>query len=71
MRIIAVEEHFADPALSKAGEPAATALSPGFAAAYDPASGLPYCPPAEVLMNLAEGRIADMDAGGITMQVLS
>ncbi|MFB7085212.1 amidohydrolase family protein [Streptomyces sp. NPDC056296] len=71
MKIIALEEHFADPAVSKAGAATAQALSPGFAAAYDPAAGLPYSPPAEVLMDLAEGRIADMDAGGITMQVLS
>ncbi|MDL4813274.1 amidohydrolase family protein [Actinomadura opuntiae] len=71
MKIIALEEHFVDPAVSRAAAPAATALSPDFGTAYAPASGLPYSPPGEVLMDLAEGRIADMDAGGITMQVLS
>jgi len=71
VKIIALEEHFVDPALSKAGAPAADALCPDFRAAYDPAGGLPYSPSAEVLMDIAEGRIADMDAGGITMQVLS
>lgn len=71
LKIIALEEHFVDPALSKAAEPRLLELSPGFPAAYDAASGLPYCPPIEVLTDLAEGRIADMDANGITMQVLS
>jgi uncharacterized protein len=71
VKIIALEEHFVDPGVSKAAGPAANVLSPGFAAAYAPGSGLSYSPPAEVLMDLAEGRIADMDAGGITMQVLS
>ena len=71
MKIIAVEEHFVDPAVSKAGAPAATALSPDFETAYDPAGSLSYSPPVEVLMDLAQGRIADMDAAGISMQVLS
>jgi hypothetical protein len=71
VKIIALEEHFVDPAVSKAAAPAANALSPDFATAYSPTGGLPYSPPAEVLTDLAERRIADMDAGGITMQVLS
>ena len=71
MKIIALEEHFADPAVNKAGAAAANALSPDFGTAYDPVGGLPYSPSEEVLMDLAEGRIADMDANGITMQVLS
>ncbi|EGJ75425.1 putative decarboxylase [Streptomyces sp. Tu6071] len=71
MKIIALEEHFSDPAVAKAGAARAQALSPGFAASYSPASGLPYSPSPEVLENLAEKRLADMDAGGITMQVLS
>ncbi|MFB9467843.1 amidohydrolase family protein, partial [Streptomyces cinereospinus] len=60
-----------DPAVRAAAAPAASELSPHFGLAYDPAGGLPYSPPAEVLMDLAERRIADMDAGGVTMQVLS
>ncbi|MFC1408476.1 amidohydrolase family protein [Streptacidiphilus sp. N1-12] len=71
MKIIALEEHFADPAVSKAAGPAAHALSPGFGLAYAPAAGLTYCPSFEELTDLAEGRLAAMDAGGITMQVLS
>jgi uncharacterized protein len=71
VKIIALEEHFADPDLSKAGAPAANALSPDFGTAYDPAAGLPYSPSIDILTDLAEKRIADMDAGGITMQVLS
>ena len=71
MKIIALEEHFADPAVSQAGALAANALSPDFGTAYDPAAGLPYSPPLDVLTDLAEKRIADMDAGGITVQVLS
>jgi predicted TIM-barrel fold metal-dependent hydrolase len=71
VKIIALEEHFADPAVSKAAGPAANTLSPDFGLAYSPASGLPYCPSVEELTDLAGGRIAAMDAGGITMQVLS
>ena len=71
MKIIALEEHFADPELSRAAAPAANALSPDFGIAFAPGSGLSYSPPAEVLTDLAEGRIAAMDAGGISMQVLS
>ncbi|MHA6761394.1 amidohydrolase family protein [Streptacidiphilus sp. PAMC 29251] len=71
MKIIALEEHFLDPAVSKAAAPASNVLSPDFGLAYSPASGLPYCPSFEELTDLAEGRIAAMDAGGITMQVLS
>ncbi|WP_233359749.1 amidohydrolase family protein [Streptomyces sp. GMY02] len=71
MKIIALEERFADPAVSAAAAPAANALSPDFATAYAPALGLPYSPSAEALTDLAERRLADMDAGGVTMQVLS
>ncbi|NED88557.1 amidohydrolase, partial [Streptomyces sp. SID11233] len=71
MKIIALEEHFADPAVAKAGGREAQALSPGFGEAFGPSSGLPYSPTPEVLQDLADKRLADMDAGGITMQVLS
>ncbi|MFC9556734.1 amidohydrolase family protein [Rhodococcus sp. NPDC056960] len=71
MRIITLEEHYLDPAIAAAGAPLARELSPDFAAAYDPASGLSYTPSAQVLQDLGEGRIADMDAHGISMQVLS
>jgi predicted TIM-barrel fold metal-dependent hydrolase len=71
MRIITLEEHYLGPAIAAAGAPLARELSPDFAAAYDPASGLSYTPSAQVLQDLGEGRIADMDAHGISMQVLS
>ncbi|HEV2638729.1 MAG TPA: amidohydrolase family protein [Actinocrinis sp.] len=71
MKIIGLEEHFADPAVTRAAAPAAAELSPGFAASYGPDSGLNYSPSHETLTDLAEVRLADMDANGITMQVLS
>ena len=71
MRIITLEEHYLDPAIAAAGAPLARELSPDFAAAYDPASGLSYTPSAQVLQDLGQGRIADMDTHGISMQVLS
>ncbi|QSE94920.1 amidohydrolase [Rhodococcus pseudokoreensis] len=71
MRIITLEEHYLDPAIAAAGAPLARELSPDFAAAYDPASGLSYTPTAQVLQDLGEGRLADMDRHGISMQVLS
>lgn len=71
MRLITLEEHYLDVAVARASAPRAQELSPHFTAAYDPASGLPYSPAPEVLCDLDEGRIADMDAGGIAMQVLS
>lgn len=70
-RIITVEEHFLNPEIGAANGPAMHELAPGFHAAYDPASGLPHSPSAAVLADLGEGRIADMDAHGIDMQVLS
>ena len=71
MRIITLEEHYLDPAIAAAGAPLARELSPDFAAAYDPASGLSYTPSAQVLQDLGQRRIADMDTHGISMQVLS
>lgn len=71
MRLITLEEHYLDVAVARAGARGAQELSPHFPAAFDPASGLPYSPTSEVLRDLGEGRIADMDAGGIAMQVLS
>jgi len=71
MRIITLEEHYLDPAIAAASAPLAQQLSPDFAAAYDPASGLSYTPTAQVLQDLGEGRLADMDTHGIGMQVLS
>ncbi|MBL5972379.1 MAG: amidohydrolase [Candidatus Leucobacter sulfamidivorax] len=68
-RIIAFEEHFLDPAA--AGSAGFDARSPGFAEAFHPSRGLPYAPAPETLRDLGEGRLADMDAHGISVQVLS
>ena len=56
MRIITLEEHYLDPAIAAASAPLARELSPDFAAAYDPASGLSYTPTAQVLQDLGDGR---------------
>ncbi|AEM84192.1 amidohydrolase family protein [Streptomyces violaceusniger] len=71
MRIIAIEEHFLDLDIARASRPEAERLSPAFAAAYGAGQGYNYSPAPEVLLDLEEGRVADMDAHGISMQVLS
>ena len=71
MKIITLEEHYLDVAVARASAPATQALSPHFSAAYDPASGTPYSPGADVLTDLDDGRISDMDRNGIAVQVLS
>ncbi|MDQ2738393.1 MAG: amidohydrolase family protein [Actinomycetota bacterium] len=71
MKIITLEEHYLDPGVAAAGAPLARALSPDFAAAYDPERGFSYSPSPEVLQDLGEARLADMDNNGISMQVLS
>ncbi|MCB8913904.1 amidohydrolase family protein [Rhodococcus rhodochrous] len=71
MRIITLEEHYLHPGIAAASAPLARELSPDFAAAYDHASGLSYSPSTQVLQDLGDGRIAEMDAHGISMQVLS
>ncbi|MHA7987397.1 amidohydrolase family protein [Rathayibacter sp. CAU 1779] len=70
-RIITLEEHFADSAVGAAGRERSHELSPGFPVSYAPSTGLPYTPTPDQLTDLGEGRIADMDANGITVQVLS
>ncbi len=71
MKIIALEEHYLDHDIAAASAPLARELSPDFGAAYAADSGLPYSPPTSVLADLGAGRLADMDANGISMQVLS
>lgn len=71
MKIIALEEHYLNVEIAAASAAATAGLSPGFAAAFDSATGLPYSPTPEVLRDLGAGRIADMDRHGISMQVLS
>jgi hypothetical protein len=71
VRIITLEEHFIDTALSAASGPVLRELGPDFAAAYAPDSGLGASPSSEALLDLSESRLADMDKNGISMQVLS
>ncbi|MFJ7300196.1 amidohydrolase family protein [Streptomyces sp. NPDC099088] len=71
MKLITIEEHTFDPAVAQASAGRAAYVSPHFGTAYSPASGLPYCPTPEELEDLDAGRIADMDAHGIDLQVLS
>jgi predicted TIM-barrel fold metal-dependent hydrolase len=71
MKIIAIEEHVLDPAVAQASAATLQRLSPYWGAAFGPDSGLPYTPSPDVLRDLGQGRIADMDKHGITMQVLS
>lgn len=71
MKIITLEEHYADPAIGAAGAAGMHELSPDFGKAYDPSLGVSYTPTRDVLVDVGERRIADMDTHGITMQVLS
>jgi hypothetical protein len=71
VKIITIEEHVLDPAVAKASAATAKELNPNWAAAFSPDTGLPYTPTPDVLMDVDEGRLADMDKHGITLQVLS
>ena len=81
MRIIALEEHTLDPSIAKATQ-AAQAAEAGYMADLGggddgpaPSADRPYLlPVGEIMPRAADvgfGRIADMDAHGIDMQVLS
>jgi predicted TIM-barrel fold metal-dependent hydrolase len=63
MRIVALEEHFTGPSLVRRID-AETIARRGFQAG-------PGRVPDELLADLGAGRVGDMDAAGITMQVLS
>lgn len=71
MRIVTLEEHWTDPAVTAAGMPNLLNHVPGYAAAFDPDTGMPYPRHPELLADLGAARIADMDRHGITTQVLS
>jgi hypothetical protein len=71
VKIITIEEHVLNPAVAKASAATAQQLNPHWSAAFSPATGLPYTPSPDLLTDLGEGRLADMDKHGITMQVLS
>lgn len=69
-RIITLEEHFSwQPAA--ANRTGSLDLDLGSTVAGADRSGLPYLPAPGRLEDIGEGRIADMDANGISMQVLS
>ncbi|WP_020663243.1 amidohydrolase family protein [Amycolatopsis benzoatilytica] len=71
MRIVTLEEHWTDPAVSAAGAPGMAELVPGHAAAFDASAGMPYTERLHLLPDIGAARIADMDRNGITTQVLS
>jgi uncharacterized protein len=82
MKIICVEEHAIDPAISRAAQPALTAEAPYFALIDSPnAASRPRnshrptmvaLPEAiELATDIGEGRIKDMDEQGIQVQVVS
>lgn len=70
-RIITLEEHFLDPGVAMAGADRYAELSPASGEAYRAGAGLPYSPTFDTLADLGDSRIADMTAGGVSMQVLS
>jgi uncharacterized protein len=71
MRLIAVEEHTVHPGVAAASAARAEEILPHFARAFAPDDGSPQSATADKLMDLDEGRLADMDAHGIDMQVMS
>jgi predicted TIM-barrel fold metal-dependent hydrolase len=69
MRIVTLEEHWSDPAITEAGAPTMTELVPAYDEVFSP--GNPYTYQLEMLPDIGDARIADMDRHGITTQVLS
>jgi predicted TIM-barrel fold metal-dependent hydrolase len=60
MRVITIEEHMTTPDIVKVAQMTASGVAPAFMQSMNAR-----------LLDVAEGRIADMDAAGIDMQVLS
>jgi uncharacterized protein len=69
VKIIALEEHYLDPAVAAAG--GTPPRQGGDGDGVDPSVKLSYTPSPEQLTDLGEGRITDMDAHGIDVQILS
>ncbi len=67
MRVVALEEHFTAPSLTRSIDPAAVSRR-GFKARTAPSSG---ANPLELLPEIGEKRLQSMDEAGITVQVLS
>ena len=71
MRLISIEEHTMHPGVAAASAARSDELLPHLADAYAPGEELPWSPTRNLLEDLDEGRLADMDAHGIDVQVLS
>ena len=71
MKLIAVEEHFGFAEIGEGGKPEQDILCPGFHASYANAYPLPHVPVPGSMQDIGAGRIADMDANGIDVQILS
>jgi len=69
MKIITIEEHTNDKTLAVATKEAARREAPYYADAMRP--DLAYAPSAVQLEDIGAGRLADMDANGISMQIIS
>lgn len=71
MKIIALEEHFLDPAVAAASVGPVPGSDHDAGERGDASVALPYTPGPDQLTDLGEHRIADMDAHGIDVQILS
>ncbi len=71
MKIITVEEHFINPMAQKACAAEVEKLAPSHAKAFSPEQGFPSNMSFENIADIGELRLADMDANGIDMQVIS
>ncbi|MDO4516301.1 MAG: amidohydrolase family protein [Bacillota bacterium] len=69
MKIITTEEHVAIPLLAKALQKYPSPDAVRSAAATSP--DLPFCPDMDLYRDVGDKRLADMDAHGITRQILS
>ncbi len=71
MKIITIEEHFINPAMTAATRDEIEKIAPGHARAFVADFGSRTTMRIEQLFDIGAARIADMDANGIDMQILS
>ena len=69
MKIITIEEHFMNTAVTIASSEAMNKLCPSYREAYN--QGDSYSPAPSKLMDMGAERLANMDANGIDVQVIS